>query len=116
MADRFSSARPPVSFGRTPGSRSGVRPAAAGGAGASPPFGCAAAGAGHESRAPTDDPSVAQELVETLYHVLWELVHVFLEHRGGGHDAGASSFLYPFLGESKDDLDAVVEDVRRSIL
>ena len=25
---------------------------------------------------------VRQELVETLYHVLWELVHVFFEHRG----------------------------------
>ena len=31
---------------------------------------------------PSDDPSVRQELVETLYHVLWELVHVFFEHRG----------------------------------
>lgn len=26
-----------------------------------------------------DDPLVAQEVLETLYHVLWELVHVFLE-------------------------------------
>ena len=26
--------------------------------------------------------SSRQELVETLYHVLWELVHVFFEHRG----------------------------------
>ncbi len=31
---------------------------------------------------PTADPFVAQELVETLYHLLWEHVHVFLEHRG----------------------------------
>ena len=31
---------------------------------------------------PTDDPFVAQELVETLYHLLWELVHVFFDHRG----------------------------------
>ena len=53
-----------------------------------------------------EDPFIAQELVETLYHVLWELVHVFFEHRGllAGrserivHDSGASSFLYPFLG------------------
>ena len=29
---------------------------------------------------PTDDPFVAQELTETAYHVLWELVHVFFEH------------------------------------
>ena len=47
---------------------------------------------------PTDDPFVRQELVETLYHVLWELVHVFLEHRDRSLvGAGAASFLYPFL-------------------
>ena len=67
---------------------------------------------------------VAQELVETLYHVLWELVHVFFDHKGllegraerRVHDPGASSFLYPFLGEREDDLDSVLEDVRRSAL
>ena len=32
------------------------------------------------------------------------------------HDTGASSFLYPFLGEREHDLEAVVEDVRRSVL
>ena len=54
---------------------------------------------------PTDDPFIRQELIETLYHVLWELVHVFIEHRERrGHDAGASSFLYPFLGESAQAL------------
>src|SRR5262249_52966384 len=26
------------------------------------------------------DPFVRQECIETLYHVLWELVHVFFEH------------------------------------
>ena len=73
---------------------------------------------------PSDDPLIRQELVETLYHVLWELVHVFFDHRGllearppgAVHDPGGSSFLYPFLGEAEDDLDAVLEDVRRSIL
>lgn len=72
----------------------------------------------------TTDPDVAQELVETAYHVLWELVHVFFDHRGllegraarRTHDAGASSFLYPFLAEQEDDLDAVLADVRRSAL
>ncbi len=71
-----------------------------------------------------EDPFIAQELVETLYHVLWELVHVFFEHRGllagraerAVHDAGASSFLYPFLGEREDDLETVVADVRASVL
>ena len=29
---------------------------------------------------------------------------------------GASSFLYPFLGEQENDLEAVVDDVRRSVL
>ena len=50
-----------------------------------------------------------QELAETHYHVLWELCHVFFEHRGllegreasAVHDTGASSFLYPFLAESE---------------
>jgi D-sedoheptulose 7-phosphate isomerase len=32
------------------------------------------------------------------------------------HDTGASSFLYPFLAEREDDLEAVVDDVRRSVL
>jgi D-sedoheptulose 7-phosphate isomerase len=71
-----------------------------------------------------DDAFVAQELVETLYHVLWELVHVFFEHRGllegrserVVHDTGASSFLYPFLGQQEHDLEAVVADVRASVL
>ena len=32
---------------------------------------------------PSDDSFVRQELCETLYHVVWELVHVFFEHLGG---------------------------------
>jgi D-sedoheptulose 7-phosphate isomerase len=84
----------------------------------------APAGAEHEFAPPTSDTDVAQELVETLYHVLWELVHVFFEHRGllsgrserRSHDAGASSFLYPFLDEREDELEPVVADVRRSVL
>jgi D-sedoheptulose 7-phosphate isomerase len=71
---------------------------------------------------PSDDPFVRQELAETTYHVLWELVHVFFEHRGllegrtetRSHDVGASSFLYPFLAEREHDLDAVLNDVRAS--
>ncbi len=73
---------------------------------------------------PSIDPYVRQELVETVYHVVWELSHVFFEHRGllGGrtsrpsHDAGASSFLYPFLNESETDLAGVLADVRESVL
>jgi D-sedoheptulose 7-phosphate isomerase len=84
----------------------------------------APAGAEWEFEPPGPDAPVRQELVETLYHVLWELVHVFFEHRGllegrvarRTHDTGASSFLYPFLGESEHDLEAIVGDVRRSVL
>jgi D-sedoheptulose 7-phosphate isomerase len=84
----------------------------------------APAGAEWEFGPPSADPSIRQELVETLYHVLWELVHVFFDHRGllegrqarPVHDTGASSFLYPFLAEREDDLEAVVDDVRRSVL
>jgi D-sedoheptulose 7-phosphate isomerase len=75
-------------------------------------------GAEWELVPPTEDPSVAQELAETAYHVLWELVHVFLDHRDRttGRDSGASSFLYPFLGTQDRDQDAVFEDVRSSAL
>jgi D-sedoheptulose 7-phosphate isomerase len=84
----------------------------------------APAGAELEFEPPSDDPAIRQELVETLYHVLWELVHVFFEHRGllegraAGpvHDAGASGFLYPFLAESESDLASVLDDVRASVL
>jgi D-sedoheptulose 7-phosphate isomerase len=30
----------------------------------------------------TEDPLVGQEILETAYHELWELVHVFFEHEG----------------------------------
>ncbi len=81
-------------------------------------------GADWEFEPPSDDGYVRQELVETLYHVLWELVHVFFEHRGllegrdarRVHDAGASSFLYPFLAEQERELEPVIEDVRCSAL
>ncbi|HEV7669984.1 MAG TPA: SIS domain-containing protein [Thermoanaerobaculia bacterium] len=80
-------------------------------------------GAEWEFAPPTADPFVWQELIETLYHLLWESVHVFFEHRGllGGrdsrpvHDAGASRFLYPFLNEGERDLPAVLADVSRSV-
>jgi D-sedoheptulose 7-phosphate isomerase len=65
----------------------------------------------------TEDPFVGQELAEISYHLLWELVHVFFDHLGGSEaGAGASAFLYPFLGRHESDLASVVEDVRRSVL
>lgn len=86
--------------------------------------GFGACGAEWDFPAPSADPFVAQELTETLYHVMWELVHVFFDHRGllGGrderrrHDSGASSFLYPFLAETQDDLGAVLADVEASVI
>lgn len=42
--------------------------------------GLASARCDHEFGIHDDDPFVVQEVSETLYHVLWELVHVFLDH------------------------------------
>ena len=66
--------------------------------------------------APDVDPFACQEIFEVLYHMLWETVHVYFEHREQGHDVGASSFLYPFLGKSAQPLERVVEEVRGSML
>jgi D-sedoheptulose 7-phosphate isomerase len=65
---------------------------------------------------PDEDPFVAQEVLEVLYHMLWETVHVYFEHREQGHDVGASSFLYPFLGSQEQQLEKVVEEVQGSML
>jgi D-sedoheptulose 7-phosphate isomerase len=70
------------------------------------------------------DPYIVQEIHETLYHVLWELVHVFFDHKGlladrpkgPAHDSGRSSFLYPFLAEAEVELEPVVRQTRDSIL
>lgn len=70
------------------------------------------------------DPLIRQEVIETLYHTLWEHVHIFLDNRGllegraarPVHDSGASSFLYPFLGQQETDIDAILADVKQSIL
>jgi D-sedoheptulose 7-phosphate isomerase len=65
---------------------------------------------------PDGDPFVCQEVFEVLYHMLWETVHVYFEHREQGHDVGASSFLYPFLGSGEQRLEGVVEEVQGSML
>ena len=66
--------------------------------------------------AATSDPFMHQEMVEILYHVLWETVHVFFEHRQLGHDVGESGFLYPFLGTEKQSTPDLVGEVAASIL
>ena len=62
------------------------------------------------------DPFLSQEVFEVLYHMLWETVHVYFEHREQGHDVGASSFLYPFLGRGGQQLEGVVQEVQGSML
>jgi D-sedoheptulose 7-phosphate isomerase len=64
---------------------------------------------------PTHDPFIHQELIEILYHTLWETVHVFFEHRELGHDVGESAFLYPYLGQQKQETQDVVSQVAASI-
>lgn len=66
-------------------------------------------------KAPTDDPFIHQELVEIFYHTLWETVHVFFEHRELGQDVGQAEFLYPFLGQKKQETGDIVAEVAASI-
>ncbi len=74
---------------------------------------------GHEGdyavAAPSADPYIHQEIIEILYHTLWETVHVFFEHRERGHEVGASAFLYPFLGQEKQDTHSVIAEAAASI-
>jgi D-sedoheptulose 7-phosphate isomerase len=82
-----------------------------------------AIGAEWELEPAVSDPLVCQELVETAYHMLWELVHVFFEHRGirgpgetgGPRGGGAAGFLYPFLAERERTPESLGEEVRSSI-
>lgn len=69
-----------------------------------------------------DDVGIVKEVHVTAYHVLWELVHVFLEQPGLLADGAATSparsgsveALYPFLYEGGADLDAVLTEVAAS--
>jgi len=72
-------------------------------------------GGSYSFNPPIKDPFVHQELMEILYHTLWETVHVFFEHRELGNDIGDSGFLYPFLGETKQETGDLVAAVAASI-
>jgi D-sedoheptulose 7-phosphate isomerase len=61
------------------------------------------------------DPLIHQEVTELMYHALWETVHVFFEQKSMGDDVGASSFLYPFLGDGDRTPAATLADVAASI-
>jgi len=63
----------------------------------------------------TSDAFIHQELIEILYHTLWETVHVFFERRELGHDVGEAGFLYPFLGKEKQGSHEIVDEVASSI-
>ncbi len=65
--------------------------------------------------ASTHDPFIHQEMIEILYHTLWETVHVFFEHRELGHDVGQAGFLYPFLGSEKQATGGLLTEVANSI-
>ena len=64
----------------------------------------------------TQDPFIHQEIIEILYHTLWETVHVFFEHRELGHEVGDAGFLYPFLGQAKQETANITEEVAASIV
>ena len=64
---------------------------------------------------PTSHPFIHQELMEVLYHTLWETVHVFFEHHQMGLDTGDAGFLYPFLGREKQPTDDLPGEVAASI-
>jgi D-sedoheptulose 7-phosphate isomerase len=66
-------------------------------------------------QSPISNPFLHQELIEILYHTLWETVHVFFEHREMGGSIGAAGFLYPFLGNEKQETGDIVDDVAESI-
>lgn len=74
---------------------------------------------GHLGRFPLaaccQDPFIHQELTEVMYHTLWETVHLFFEQEKTRHDAGASSFLYPFLNQSGAAPPDILADVAASI-
>lgn len=67
------------------------------------------------------DPFLHQEMIEILYHTLWETVHVFFEHHELASEAGNAGFLYPFLGSaqpraaSKTILEEVASSIRMKV-
>ncbi len=69
----------------------------------------------YSCQAATSDPFIHQEVIEILYHALWETVHVFLEHQEMGLDTGDAGFLYPFLGTQKQETSGIEAEVAASI-
>lgn len=65
------------------------------------------------------DPHVVKEGHVTAYHLLWELVHVFLDSPEAPQAAGGVERLYPFLygggTDSASVLDAAAESARQKV-
>jgi D-sedoheptulose 7-phosphate isomerase len=78
-------------------------------------FALPGAGGSYFCNPATHDGFIHQELIEILYHTLWETVHVFFEHRELGHDVGEAGFLYPFLGKDKQETSDIDAQVAASI-
>jgi phosphoheptose isomerase len=72
-------------------------------------------GGSYPFHSPVQNPFVHQELMEILYHTLWETVHVFFEHRELSADVGDAEFLYPFLGQQRQQTGEIVNEVAGSI-
>jgi D-sedoheptulose 7-phosphate isomerase len=72
-------------------------------------------GASYDVATVDDDPFVHQEIIEVLYHTVWETVHVFLERETLGHDVGQAGFLYPFLGRDASTAPPALAEVAESI-
>jgi D-sedoheptulose 7-phosphate isomerase len=67
----------------------------------------------------SDDPLIVKEAHVTVYHLLWELVHVFLDSPAAPQSDTGVERLYPFLyggGTDADDLlRATAESVRQKV-
>jgi D-sedoheptulose 7-phosphate isomerase len=71
--------------------------------------------ASYALHSPAANAFMHQELIEILYHTLWETVHVFFEHRELGQDVGKAGFLYPFLGQQRQETESILLQVANSI-
>jgi D-sedoheptulose 7-phosphate isomerase len=58
---------------------------------------------------PSEDPLIVKEGHVTVYHLLWELVHVFFDTPAGPAAAGGVEGLYPFLYGGGTDAAAVLD-------
>jgi D-sedoheptulose 7-phosphate isomerase len=63
----------------------------------------------------SQDPLVVKEGHVTLYHLLWELVHVFLESPQAPQASGGVERLYPFLYGGGTDGDSVLSAAAESV-